>query len=366
LNTAASSVVSLINGAQASHVFWQVNGAAGTGGLSSFSGTIMAAGAITLGAGSVLIGRALSYGTVTLAANTIRFAAALPPAVTINGGPTFVTTTVTPTISGTTAAAAGMTVAVVAGQALTALVQSDGSWSVTPTTLTAGLNNVVASVQDAAGDRGSASQALTVRPNPVAVALGTAGTYSVLGGTGVASTGLTTVSGDLGVSPSSSVVAFPPIIVLGATHAGDATAARAQSDLVAAYTDAAGRTSSGTFAGDLNGRTFDAGVYSTAAALALTGTLTLDGQGNPNAVFIFQVNAALNTAANSVVSLINGAQASHVFWQVNGAAGTGGLPSFSGTIMAAGAITLGAGSVLFGRALSYGTITLAGNTITTS
>jgi hypothetical protein len=83
-------------------------------------------------------------------------------------------------------------------------------------------------------------------------------------------------------------------------------------------------------------------------------------------VFTFQVNAALNTAASSTVKLINGAQASHVFWRVNGAAGTGASSSFSGTIMASGAITLGDGTQLIGQALSYGTVTLANNTIATN
>jgi hypothetical protein len=71
LNTAASSLVLLVNGAKASNVFWQVTGAAGTGGLSSFSGTILATGAIVLGAGATLVGRALSSGLVTLTNNTI-------------------------------------------------------------------------------------------------------------------------------------------------------------------------------------------------------------------------------------------------------------------------------------------------------
>jgi Ice-binding-like/WxL domain surface cell wall-binding len=98
----------------------------------------------------------------------------------------------------------------------------------------------------------------------------------------------------------------------------------------------------------------------------LTGTLTLDGQGDPNAVFIFQVDAALNTAAASTITLINGAQASGVFWQVNGAAGLGASSSFSGTIMAAAAITVGAGAVVTGAALSYGgAVTLSTNGVTT-
>jgi hypothetical protein len=197
------------------------------------------------------------------------------------------------------------------------------------------------------------------------VALGSAGTFSVLGATGVTNTGATSVQGDLGVSPSSSVVGFPPGTVGGTVHAGDAAAAQAQNDLQTAYNDAASRTPNASFAGDLNGRTFDAGVYDTSAAGALTGTVTLDGQGDPNAVFIFQVGAALNTAAASQVALINGAQASNVFWQVAGAAGTGASSSFSGTILAAGSITIGANAELDGRALSDGTVTLSTNTITT-
>jgi hypothetical protein len=196
------------------------------------------------------------------------------------------------------------------------------------------------------------------------VGLGAAGTYSVLAGTIVTSTGATVVSGDLGVSPGTAVVGFPPGIVSGAIRTGD-QASQAQADLLAAYNNAAARLPTSNFAGDNNGRTYAPGVYHTAAAFALTGTMTLDGQGDPNAVFIFQVGAALNTAAASQISLINGAKAHHIFWQVLGAAGTGALSSFSGTIMAAGAITIGAGGSLAGRALSRDTVTLAGNTVTT-
>jgi hypothetical protein len=199
-----------------------------------------------------------------------------------------------------------------------------------------------------------------------AVALGSAGSYSVLGATGVTSTGVSDLSGDVGVSPASSIVGFPPGIVGGHIHAGDLPAAQAQGDLQLAYNDASGRTPNSSFAGDLNGQIFTPGVYDTAVALALTGTLTLDGQGDPNAVFVFQVDAALNTAAASTVSLINGARASNVFWQVKRAAGIGADASFSGTIMAAGAVTVGAGADLTGGALSTsGTVTLATNTITT-
>ena len=198
------------------------------------------------------------------------------------------------------------------------------------------------------------------------VALGSAEPYLVLGGIGVTNTGATVLSGDLGVSPGTAIVGFPPGIAAGATHAGGPQAAQAQTDLLTAYNDAAGRSpTTPDFAGDQNGKTFTPGVHHTGAAFGLTGTLTLDGQGDPNAVFIFQVGAALNTAAGSTVTLINGAQASHVFWQVLGAAGTGASSSFSGTIMALGAITIGAGTAVTGRALSRGgTVTLATNTFT--
>jgi hypothetical protein len=201
-------------------------------------------------------------------------------------------------------------------------------------------------------------------PSLAAPLLGRAASYSILG-TAATNGGATTISGDLGAYSTVTVTGFPDGTVQGITDADDARASGADTDFAAAYADALSRTPDTEFAGDLIGLTFTPGVHHTGAALALSagGVLTLDGQGNPNAVFIFQINGALNTAAGSSVQLINGAQAANVFWQVNGAAGTGASSSFSGTILAAGAITLGAGSTLIGRALSSGAITLATNTI---
>ena len=372
LNTAASSHITLIDGATASHVFWQVLGAAGTGANSTFSGTILADGAITLGASTELTGRALSYGVVTLAGNTIRFTTAVPPSVTIDGGPTLVTKDSTPTITGTTTAVPGTTVKVTVtntvtnidtGQVLTTLAQNDGTWTVTAGALSAGSYQVVASARDAAGNWGSDTQTVTVEINPDPVDLASAGTYSVLAGTGVANVGLTTLAGDLGVSTINTIVGFPPGTLAGTLHNGDTAATDAQADRLAAYTDANARTPHTEFTGDLNGRTFHAGIHHTAAALALTGTVILDGEDNPDAVFIFQVDAALNTAASSQVSLINGATADNVYWQVEGAAGTGANSIFAGNILAAGAITLGDSTHLTGTALTPGTVTLATNTV---
>ena len=199
---------------------------------------------------------------------------------------------------------------------------------------------------------------------PVVVAapspLGDAASYSVLGGT-VANTLETSVSGDLGVSPAGTISGFPDGTVDGDIHLNDAHAADAQTALAAAYADLASREPTTSFTGDLNGRTFTAGVHHTDDALELTGTVTLDGDADD--IFIFQVNAALNTAAASHVVLTGGALASNVYWVVNGAAGTGADSTFVGSILADGAITLGANSELIGRALATGTVTLAGNTI---
>ena len=233
----------------------------------------------------------------------------------------------------------------------------------TATTVLAGTYPVVASVRDAAGNAGSATQSLTVEVNPAPVPLGTAGTYSVLAGTGVVSTGATSLTCDLGVSPSAAVSGFPPGTVGGAIHAGDAAAALAKVDMTLAYDDANGRTPHSEFSGDLIGRTFHAGVHHTAAAVALTGTVTLDAGNVPGAIFIFQIDAALSPAAASQVVLVNGAQASNVFWQVEGAVSTGALSAFSGTILAAGDVTLGAGASLEGAAMSSGTVTLSNNAV---
>jgi hypothetical protein len=213
-------------------------------------------------------------------------------------------------------------------------------------------------------DSATSSAFAILTPPLTGPGLGRAASYSVLG-TATTNGGVTTISGDLGAYPTVTVTGFPDGTVQGFTHAGDAVASGAETDLTTAYADALGRTPDTEFAGDLIGVTFTSGVHHTGAALALSadGVLTLDAQGKPNAVFIFQINGALNTAAGSSVQLINGAQASNVFWQVNGAAGTGASSSFSGTILAAGAITLGAGSTLIGRALSSGAVTIASNAI---
>jgi len=211
-----------------------------------------------------------------------------------------------------------------------------------------------------------ASFAIAAPANAVtAVDLGTAETYVVLGGASVTNTGPSILNGDLGVSPGTSISGFPPgIVVGGTTHAADAEALQAQSDLTLAYDTAAGQASDGAIpnGGELGGLTLVQGVYTAASSAGLTGTVTLDGQGDPAAVWVFQIGSTLITATGSAVDLINGAQACNVFWQVGSSATLGTNTTFVGTIMALTSISLVTGTTVEGRALARnGSVTLDDN-----
>ncbi|WP_285507790.1 ice-binding family protein [Actinokineospora sp. NBRC 105648] len=198
------------------------------------------------------------------------------------------------------------------------------------------------------------------------VGLGRAGTYSVLAGQAVTNTGPSTLDGDLGVSPGTAITGFPPGLAAGTTNAGNAAALGAQSDLVLAYNDAAGRPTTGSVAGDLGGQTLVEGVYTASSSIGLTGTLTLDAAGDPDSVWIFQVGSTLTTASASAVALVNGAQACNVFWQVGSSATLGTNSSFTGTIMALTSITVTTGTAVAGRALARnGQVSLDNNVFTT-
>jgi len=200
------------------------------------------------------------------------------------------------------------------------------------------------------------------------VNLGLASTYAVLSGASVGNTvsapgtSFTTLRGDLGVTANSAPTGFPPGVVTGTTRVGTTAVIQAGADLTTAYNEVAGRAPGTTIAGDLSGVKLTPGLYSAAGAIANTGTLTLDGGGDPNAIFVFQIGGALNLAAGAQVTLTGGAQASNVFWQVNGAAVIGAGAKFTGTIMALGAVAVGAGSEVNGRALALtGAISLNDN-----
>ena len=198
------------------------------------------------------------------------------------------------------------------------------------------------------------------------VGLGTAGSFAVLAGSAVTNTGPSVISGSVGLAPGSAVSGFPPGIVLdGTTQVANGVALQAKSDLVTAYNDAAGRSSTATVAGDLAGQTLTPGVYTSASTLGLSGQLTLDAQGNPNAVFIFQAGSSLIVGSASQVNLIGGAQACDVYWQVGSSATIGTSSAFVGNILALTSITMTTGATLQGSALARnGAVTLDTNTIT--
>jgi hypothetical protein len=200
------------------------------------------------------------------------------------------------------------------------------------------------------------------------VSLGTAESFAVLAGSNVTNTGPSVISGDLGVSPGTAVTGFPPATVsAGSVHGADAVALQAQRDLVSAYNDAAGRSSTATISADLAGSTLTPGVYTSASSLGLSGALTLDARGDPNAVFVFQAGSTLTTASASRVVLIGGAQACNVFWQVGSSASIGSNSVFTGSVLALTSISLTTGASLNGRALARnGAVTLDTNTITKS
>ena len=197
--------------------------------------------------------------------------------------------------------------------------------------------------------------------------LGTTESFAVLAGAGVTNTGPSIVSGDLGTCPTPAITGFPPgTVINGTIHAADAVCLQAQSDLTIAYNDAAGRAPTTVYPGvqDLGGLTLTPGVYK-ATAFSITGQLTLDAQGDPNAVWIFQAGSTLITAPNSSVLLINGAQPCNVFWQVGSSATLGVGSTFVGTVLALTAITANTNATVEGRLMARNAaVTLDSNTVT--
>jgi hypothetical protein len=194
-----------------------------------------------------------------------------------------------------------------------------------------------------------------------------ASNMAILAGSAVTNTGATTVTGDLGLSPGTSVSGFPPGILIGMQHINDGIANQAKLDLTAAYNDAAGRTCTDivTLYGNIGGLTLTPGLYKSTSSLAISsGDLTFDAQGNANAVFIMQIATTLTTTSGRKVILSGGALAANIFWQVGSSATFGTTSVFKGTVMAMQSISFNTGATLDGKALArIGAITMAGNTI---
>lgn len=188
-----------------------------------------------------------------------------------------------------------------------------------------------------------------------APSLGTAASYSLFTVTGdVNNTGASKVLGDIGTN-AGALKGFPPGIVTGQTNVVNTTSAQVATDVTAAYNSLTGATCTSAVSPSLGGLTLTPGVYcqsGPAGASTLAGTLTLDAQGNSNAIFIIKLTGALSTATGSGIALANGASFANVYFQVDGAVNIGDNSLFRGTILANGAISLLTGAALEGRALS--------------
>jgi hypothetical protein len=211
----------------------------------------------------------------------------------------------------------------------------------------------------------SLAYAASAMAAPTAPPLGAVGSFSVIAGAGITNTGPTTVGGDIGTFPTTSITGLGSMTIGGVNNGGNAVTQQAKTDLTTAYTTTANEGPISSVAADLGGRTLVSGVYNTASALGLTGTVTLDAQGDPNAVFIFQAGSSFTSASGSNVALINGAKACNVYWQVGSSATLGTGSSFIGTIMALTSITVTTGVTIDGRVLARnGAVTLDTDTIT--
>ena len=210
---------------------------------------------------------------------------------------------------------------------------------------------------------------LLIASAATAPSLGTARNFALLAGSAVTNTGPTVINGGhLGVSPGTSVSGFPPGIVVapGTIQSGNATALQAQNDVTTAYNNLAGQPCTTVLTGqDLGGQNLQPGVYCFPNTSAqLTGAITLNGAGDPNAVFIFQIGTTLTTASDSSVRITGNVNPCNVFWQIGSSATFGTRTSFAGNVMAMASITMTTGASLSGRALARtGAVTLDTNNI---
>lgn len=201
----------------------------------------------------------------------------------------------------------------------------------------------------------------------VNVPLASTSTFALLAGSAVTNTGATSVTGDIGLSPGSSIGGFPPGILTGTKYINYSISAKAKLDLTALYNDLAGRTSTDivTLSGNIGGLTLTPGLYKSTSSLAISsGDLTFDAGGNSTAIFIIQIASSFTTTSGRKVILSGGALSGNIFWQVGSSATLGTTSVLKGTIIAMQSITFNTGATLDGRALARtGGVTMAGNTI---
>lgn len=391
LTTTTARQVFLSGGAKAANVYWLVGSSATLGTGSVLKGSILALASITVNTGAVVEGRLLAQtGAVTLDASLVGGTSAQIPA------------DITAPIVGSKRPVAGTTGVLVNSQISVTfselmapttinplsftlkqgatLVSGSVSYSGKTAIFTPAANlmpmtsytaSITTGVQDLAGNPLAAASdwSFTTAGSPTglaAITLGSAGSLAILAGSTITNTGATTITGNVALSPGTAVTGFPPGIINGSLNVGNTIAAQAQLDLTIAFNDAAGRVSAPVgVAGNLGGLTLAPGLYKSSTSLAISsGDLTLDAQGDPNAVFIFQMGTTLTTTSGRAVILAGGANASNIFWQVGSSATLGTTSVFKGTIMADQSISLATGATLNGRALArFGAVTLDGNAV---
>jgi hypothetical protein len=391
LTTATARQVFLSGGAKAANVYWLVGSSATLGTGSVFKGSILALASITVNTGAVVDGRLFAQtGAVTLNASTVGGTSAEVP-----------TDITAPTVgsnrplAGTTGVLINSQISVTFSELMapttinpisftlkqgTTLVSGSVSYAGKTAIFTPAANlnpltvytaSITTGVKDLAGNPLAAASDWSFttagsRTGLAPIALGSAGSLAILAGSTITNTGATTISGNVALSPGTAVTGFPPGIITGSLNVGNTIAAQAQLDLTIAFNDAAGRVLAPLgVAGNLGGLTLAPGLYKSSTSLAISsGDLTLDAQGDPNAVFIFQMGTTLTTTAGRAVILARGAKASNVFWQVGSSATLGTTSVFKGTIMADQSISLATGAILDGRALArVGAVTLDGNAV---
>ena len=211
-----------------------------------------------------------------------------------------------------------------------------------------------------------AYQCCNFLPTPVTcTTLGDAAHFVVLGASTVTNTGSSIVNGDLGLSPGTSVIGFPPGIVNGTKFITDGVAAAGKVSAQTAFDCLGALTPTSTLSADIGGTTVIPGVYTFGSSAAITGTLTLNGGGNPNALFVFIVPSTLVTASSSNVSLTNGTKAGNVYWIVGSSATLGTFSNMVGNIIAQASVTMTTSAKLVGRVFALtAAVTLDGNNIT--
>jgi len=196
--------------------------------------------------------------------------------------------------------------------------------------------------------------------------LGSAAQFAVLAGSTITNAGKTKVVGSIGVSPGTAIAGTPVELVDGEIHSADPISLKAQNDLITAYNNLFNHIGSINITGkDLGGLTLAPGVYKFNSSAALTsGTLTLDGQNQPNAKWIFQMGSTFFAGIDTKVVMKNGGSALNVYWQVGSSATILSNAEMCGSIIAYASITLGSNAHLTGRALArVGAVTLVSNVV---